>query len=506
MTKQVTCERKCRWMTWGAAGVLSTVGIASLWFGHGLSPTWADATAGSPAAVAHANSLSTAFRAAAERVLPSVVTIQVQQETAVTDGMSQGNQQMPEELAPLLKRFFGEDLPQMQSPQPHRFRQEGMGSGVIIDKSGIILTNNHVAGGGGKVVVRLHDGREFVAKEVKTDPKSDLAIVRIEGAGELPVAQLGDSDVLQIGDWVLAVGSPFGLDETVTAGIISAKSRGMGITEREDFLQTDAAINPGNSGGPLVNLDGQVVGINTAISTRGGGSDGIGFAVPINLANWVSHQLVDKGAVERAFLGVGIQKVDNDLSRQLGLTTLQGALVTEVRPETAAAQAGLMVGDVIVSFDGHDIREPRSLQNVVERASLQNSHKLVVIRNGERKELQVLLTSLPTTVTASEKSTIAAPAKSEFEQLGLEVSNLTSDVAEQLGMQDAQGVVITSVASGSAADDVGLQSGMVIARVGTKDVSSVEDFRAAVKDVDLKSGLLLLVKSPNGSQFIVLKN
>ncbi len=299
----------------------------------------------------------------------------------------------PRELEPMLKEFFGGELPRMEIPGPQGrgqgrgYQEEGTGSGVIIDSSGIILTNHHVVGGADHVIVTLQDGREFTATDIRTDHSTDVAILRIEGAGELPAATLGDSDALQIGDWVLAVGSPFGLDQTVTAGIVSALSRGMGIAEREDFIQTDAAINPGNSGGPLVNLRGEVVGINTAISTRGGGSDGIGFAVPINLATWITDQLVDDGIVHRAFLGVGIQQLNSELVDQLNLESMQGALVTEVRPGTAAEDAGLELGDVIVRFDDHVVRDPRDLQNVVERSAIDAGHELTVIRDGNEMML-----------------------------------------------------------------------------------------------------------------------
>ncbi len=505
MTGRASADRRRVWVFLGIVGVVLGGGGLLL---HGASGTPSPAAGGDPpaAAIAAANDLSAAFRYASERVLPSVVTIRTVVESTVS---SRGTAPaFPEEFEPLLKRFFGEDLPEFDLRTPRPFRQEGMGSGVIIDPNGIILTNNHVVGGGErgkvKVIVRLHDGREFTAVDVKSDPKTDLAIVRIEGAGPLAAAPLGDSDAIQIGDWVLAIGNPFGLSHSVTAGIISAKSRGMGIAEREDFLQTDAAINPGNSGGPLVNLRGEVIGINTAISTRGGGSDGVGFAVPINLARWVGTQLVEKGSVQRAFLGISIQQVNSDLSKQFGLSAVQGAVVTEVRPDSAAAQAGVQVGDVVVEFDGHPIHNPRDLQNVVERSSLDTPHKLTIMRNGKHLTLEVRLQPMPQNLTASRSS--AEPAQpSEFDDLGLEVANLTPEVAERLGMTGATGVVITNVAAGSLAEELGLREGMVITRVGRQSINTVEDFRAAVKDADLKTGLLLLVRTAEGSRFIVLK-
>ncbi len=506
MNQHFTCNRR-RWTAGlGVLGLLAAVAAISAvgLYGHELS--FAKGDEPPPPAVAEANDLSAAFRYAANQVLPSVVTIRTTTgDIQKTAGDGQFPEGFPEEFQPFLKRFFGDDFQGVPRRMPHIPRQQGMGSGVIIDPSGIILTNNHVVSGGSKVIVRLHDGREFEATDVNTDPKTDVAVVRISGAGDLPAAKIGDSDDMQIGDWVLAVGAPFGLQETVTAGIISAKSRGLGIAEREEFLQTDAAINPGNSGGPLVNLRGEVVGVNTAISTSGGGNDGVGFAVPVNLAQWVSRQLIENGAVQRAFLGVGIQQVTSDLSHQFGLSTVQGAVVTEVRPDTAAAKAGLQAGDVIVEFDGHAVASPREVQNLVERAALDKEHHVTVIRDGKRVTIDVTLQTLPQTLAESDENAAPAP-QSEFEPLGLQVSDLTDDVARQLNLSGVHGVMITGVDPDSLAASAGLEEGMVISRVGQKKVASVEEFRAAVNDVDLNEGLLLLVQTSDGSRFVVLKS
>lgn len=498
-----------RWITGvGIAGLLS--GAALVWLlgiaGHDLS--FAQEQHSPPAAVAQANDLSAAFRYAAGQVLPAVVTIRTTSapaQQAAGDGESLVPDGLPEEFRPFFRRFFGGDLEQFPRRMPQVPRMQGMGSGVIIDAAGLILTNNHVVGGGARVLVRLSDGREFEAVDVKTDPKTDVAILRIEGAGDLPVAQLGDSDSLEIGDWVLAVGAPFGLQETVTAGIISAKARGLGIAEREDFLQTDAAINPGNSGGPLVNLRGEVVGINTAISTRGGGNDGVGFAIPVNLAHWVSHQLAETGQVQRAFLGVGIQQVTSDLSRQFGLSTAQGAVVTEVRTNTAAARAGLQPGDVIIEFNGRTVHSPRDVQNLVERAALDKTHQMTVIRDGERLTLDVTLQEMPQSLAAADTEESPSGPASHFDQFGLEVTDLTSDVASQLGLEGTTGVVITAVDPNSLGAAAGLREGMVITRVGQRPVTSVAEFREALSATDLSQGLLLLVQSSDGSRFVVLR-
>lgn len=355
----------------------------------------------------YATGLSKAFRNAADGVLPSVVTIQrtaavgVEAKSAPRDrnGDHRNGQEQPFGNwfnDPFFRRFFGDipNMPRIPFPDIPQGPDMSMGSGVIVDPSGVILTNNHVVAGGGKIMVRLHDGREFEATDVKTDPRTDLAVVRIN-ASDLPAAQLGDSETLEVGDWVIAVGNPFGLEETVTAGIISAKGRGIGIMAREEFLQTDAAINPGNSGGPLVNLHGEVVGINTAISSRTGGYEGVGFAIPVNLAKWVSNQLVEHGSVTRAYLGIGIQPVTSELAAQFGLKDTSGTVVTEVQPNSPAAEAGVKAGDVVVEFGGHTIHNLRQLQALVEQAPIGSQQTLAVIRDGKPMTIELTVRHQP---------------------------------------------------------------------------------------------------------------
>lgn len=451
----------------------------------------------------YAKSLSNAFRDASEKVLPSVVTIQAFAK-GIPSSMEQG--QLPEELRnhPFFKEFFeNQTIPAPRSSG--KLQRIGMGSGVIVDPSGIILTNNHVVKDADTLKIKLHDGRQFEATEWKTDPKTDIAVVKIPTTSDFPVANIGDSDQLDVGDWVIAVGAPFGLAETVTAGIISAKSRGLGIADREEFLQTDAAINPGNSGGPLVNLNGEVVGINTAISTTSGGYQGIGFAVPVNLARWVGDELMKNGTVQRAFLGVGIQSIDSTLSDQLGLNTVEGALVTEVRPGTPAAKSGLQSGDVILEFDGVPIRKPGDLQGQVERASLQDSHKLVVSRGGKHLTFDVRVEVMPDNLTVTDTNTTRKSDDSDYDGLGLQLSELTPDVAERLGIENATGLIITGVKPGSPAANAGLEEGMVIRKVGHRAVNSLKDFTDALNDVNLKDGILMLVRAGDVSQFVVVK-
>jgi serine protease Do len=385
-------------------------------------------------------------------------------------------------------------------------RTAGAGSGVIVDPSGVILTNNHVVAGGGQVTVRLQDGREFKAVDIKADPKTDLAVLRIHGAGSLPAARLGQSSVVEVGDWVLALGQPFGLEGTVTAGIVSAKGRGLGITDREEFIQTDAAINPGNSGGPLVNLDGEVIGINTAISTNTGGYQGVGFAIPIDLAKWVGGELETAGKVHRAYLGVVIQPVTQPLAEQFKVKVHEGVLVTEVQPNTPAAKAGLRSGDVILDFSGKAVSSPRELQGLVEMAKIGSSQPLTVLREGNRMTLQALSAEQPgdfglvrTGGRGGETET------SRFEKLGIQVEDLTPQVAQQLGIKAEHGVAITDVRSGGLADLAGLANGMVITEVNRQGVKSVADFRRALDARPLDKGVLLLVQTAEGNRFVVLR-
>jgi serine protease Do len=507
MSRLITSKYKGVWFAAAGFAMLAAALVTA------ALPTQAANDKEPPAvAIGHANSLSQAFRDTAKKVLPAVVMIQT--ETKVTQaspfgGEGQMNPANPfggrspfEDLFkqnPELKRFF---QPNAYHPAAGREVARGLGSGVIIDKSGIILTNNHVVAGGGKITVRLHDGREFLATEVKTDPQTDLAIVRIKANGSLPVAKLGNSDDMEIGDWVLALGQPFGLEGTVTAGIISAKGRGIGITAKENFLQTDAAINPGNSGGPLVDLYGNVIGINTAISSSSGGNQGVGFAVPINLAKWVSAQLVKDGSVHRAQLGVAIQAVTHEIATQLGVDARSGALVSSVLPKSPAEAAGLKSGDVIVEFGGHAISDPRSLQFAVEQAKIGEAQSLVVLRNGKRMELSARLKEAPAVASASQpKSEVG----SQFQSFGMGVSDLTADVAEKLGLNDSTGVVITSIASGSVAEAAGLEVGNLISQVARQPVKNVAEFEAAMKEHTPEKGVLLLVHSGEHSRFVVLK-
>lgn len=471
------------------------------------------------ASVDYANQLSAAFRSAAVRVLPAVVMIQARPAaTSPSQRSAQGKKREPGEQPDLNNSPFGElfrNHPELrpffkdfQIPEEHEYTVAS-GSGVIIDPSGWILTNHHVVQGAGEILVQLQDGRQFKATDVHADPTSDLAILRISAKEPLPAAQLGDSRHIQVGDWVLALGEPFGLQGTVTAGIISATGRSVGITGDGALLQTDAAINPGSSGGPLVDLNGQVIGINTAISTRSGGNEGIGFAIPSEEAKWVVPQLMATGSVERAYLGAVIQLVNQDLATQFGVQVHEGVLISEVMPNTPAAKAGLRPGDIVTEFAGQKMTTPEQLRKAVQVHKVGSSQPLVVLRNGQEMTLTVTLEARPKAEQAAnnQKQENAEPGEIEtvpFDKLGVEVATLTPKIANQLGINANEGLVITNVTANSPADRAGLTEGLVITQADGKPVKNPEDLQTILNNKPTEKGLLLLVRSTHGSRFVVL--
>jgi serine protease Do len=499
-------------------------GSANAWYSASPKSDGATSSAVDQAAVdtarQSAKAMSRAFHSAAEQVLPAVVTITSKPSMAKVKALkpSEDGEEGMEEIPfgfngspfgdmlkdPNMRKFFHGGAPNM----PHGVASSG--SGVIVDSSGIILTNNHVVAGGGDITVRLGDGREFKAAEIKTDPKTDVAIVRINAGGSLPVARLGRSNEVEVGDWVLALGQPFGLEGTVTAGIVSAKGRGIGILGeggREDFLQTDAAINPGNSGGPLVNLDGEVIGINTAISTNSGGYQGVGFAIPIDDAKWAGGQLEQNGVVHRAYLGVMIQPVNQEVADQFKTKVHSGVIVREVRDNTPAAKAGVQPGDMILKFAGQTVNTPLELQSLVEKSTIGTSQPLVLLRDGKELTVQVVSKELPTDETVASKSTEHGESGSHatFDKLGIQAETLTGSLAEQLGVKADFGVVVTEVHSGSPAAIAGLDKGMVITHVGRKPVKSLADLRKALDTDSLSKGLMLTVRTEGGSRLVIIR-
>ncbi|QDU06119.1 putative periplasmic serine endoprotease DegP-like precursor [Gimesia chilikensis] len=403
------------------------------------------------------------------------------------------------------------DMLKQHQNQPRRApRKMGTGSGFIINKSGLIMTNSHVVNGADVVKVTLNDGREFTASDIKTDPRSDVAVIKID-APDLVAIPLGDSSKMEIGDWVLAIGNPFGIGMSVTNGIISAKSRGPGINDREDYLQTDAAINPGNSGGPLLNLRGEVIGINTAISSRSGGYDGVGFAIPVNMARWVSGQLIDHGMVKRSFLGVGIQPISNDLSKSFDIKVGQGAIITQVMEDSPADKADLKTGDIILNFAGKDVSGPRNLQGIVEQLSVGKSYTMELLRDGKRVHKQVTMQEMPKSFSVAKnesplEDSSKGKQKTSVNDLKIEVQPLTKELANQLGYSDdVNGVVITSVEPGSAAEEAGLMKGMIIEKIGTTEVTTMDQFNLGLKEAKEKDRVLLLVRNHSGARFVVVQ-
>lgn len=435
-----------------------------------------------------------------QSVQNSVVHIQVEK---IVNGPGAGAYNNPFELFndDFLNRFFhGRNGQQAHPGQPQQYKQEGLGTGSIIDTDGHILTNNHVVGGADKITVQLLDGREFPAKVVGTDPLTDIAVVKIDAKNLKPIP-MGNSDKLRIGETVIAIGNPFGLNHTVTMGIVSAKGRSnMDIADYEDFIQTDAAINPGNSGGPLINLKGEMIGINTAIFTRSGGYQGIGFSVPVNMARQVMKQLIEKGQVTRGWLGILLQDISPDLAKALNLDNSNGALVSEVSKGSPAEKAGLERGDVIVKFGSKTIKNADQLKNEVGLSDPGRRAEMVVIRKGSKKHLMVKLGTRPV------NGPKVAPQPGSPGSIGLTAQPITPELAKQYGLtRYNSGVIITSVMPNSPAYSVGLQPGMLVMEINHKTIKTMADFNGAMKAANFKEGVLMLIGTPRGASYVILK-
>ena len=422
----------------------------------------------------------------AEALKPSVVNIRVTK--VQKTGMSMGGLPQGGPFDEFFKHFFPNGV-----PQPYERKVQGAGSGVIISEDGYILTNNHVVEDASEVHVTLSDGRELEAKVVGLDPKTDLAVLKVDDGDHLPAARMGDSEALRVGDQVLAVGNPFGLGHTVTSGIVSAKDRVIGAGPYDDFIQTDASINPGNSGGPLFNMAGEVVGINTAIIPYG---QGIGFAIPVNTAKALIPQLVEDGEVTRGYIGVHIQDVTEDLAKALALDEKHGALVAEVVADGPADEAGVKRGDVIVSFGGKKVETSHDLPALVAASPVGEKTTLTVLRKGSERELTIKVGRLE----AESRQAQAATQDSEG-KWGLTVQDLTPQIARQLGVDAEQGAVVTGVTPGSPAEEASLQRGDVILEVNQEPVASANDVKQAV---DGKDSVLLLVQRKNVKQFVAM--
>ena len=420
----------------------------------------------------------------------------------------QGQQQVPSPFMddPFFRQFFGDEFFR-RFQMPRERRESSLGSGVIVDPNGYIITNNHVIAKADEIKVLLNDKREFIGKVVGTDPKTDLAVIKIN-AKDLPVIPWGDSDKLEVGEYVLAIGNPFALNSTVTMGIVSAVGRAnVGIADYEDFIQTDAAINPGNSGGALVNARGELVGVNTAIFSRSGGYMGIGFAVPANMTRTVMDSLIKNGKVTRGWLGVSIQDVTQNLAKQFGLTETKGALVSEVMADSPAAAAGLKGGDVVVSYDGKPVDSPAILRNLVAQTPIGKSVKVEVLREKKRETVTIKIAEQPKDMaqTDGDEETIDGDSKQSVLS-GLELRNLSPEIARQLGLPAGMhGVVITGIAPDSAAAQAGVEAGDVILEINRQPVRSVNDVRKIGAKLPKNEGALLLLNRRGGKLFLVVK-
>ena len=506
-----------------AASLITTLGLSSL--GQRAQAQQTPNTKQGPVdreQLRPAFALSEAFRQVARSLAPSVVNIRNTQKLNVPamnqeqDDQQNPNQD-PQQMDPndLLRRFFG-DAPDGSrqfrfgtpgAPTPRE--RVGEGTGVIVREDGYILTNNHVVEGATELRVKLDDDREYDAKVIGTDPDTDLAVVKVDASGLVP-ANLGDSDSMQVGDWVLAMGSPFGLQHTVTAGIVSAKGRAnIGLSTFEDFIQTDAAINPGNSGGPLVNLYGEVIGINSAISTSTGTYSGVGLSIPSNIVKPVLKAIIEHGKVERGALGVSIQPLTKKEAEFYGFKGTDGVLIAEVFPDTAAEKAGINVGDIVTKIDGKPTNDRRVLLNAVADHRPGDKINVEVFRDGKSRTFDVTLASRDQFQANAGGGVRNRPGSESPRQststFGISVQGLTPQLTRQLNAQSRTGVVVSKVTPDSPAAQQGIEPGDLIMRVGEKEITSVDDFKSAMQDADLAKGVSLQVFRNGGTRIVVLK-
>ena len=451
--------------------------------------------------IASAKDLSSAFKAVAKRMRPSVVSITSKFERRTSNQNPFGGQQIPERFRDFFNdEFFGR-LPQSpgQRPQPEGV---GSGTGFIVSGDGYILTNNHVVSGATSITVTLSTSRELEAQVVGSDKATDLAVLKVP-AGDLLPAKLGSSDAMEVGDWVLAIGSPFGLDQTVTSRINSAKGRSrVGITDYEDFIQTDAAINPGNSGGPLVNLNGEVIGINTAIASKTGSYMGIGFSIPSDMAKFIKDSIIKSGTVERGYLGVLIQDLDENLADSFGYSSTEGALVGQVVESGPGAMAGLKEGDIITHLGDTKILTMPQLRNTVAATVPGTELQLKVFRDGKTIDVVVTVGKLDTEAVAA--STQADNTTDEV--LGISVESLTPDKSKMLGYSaDLKGVLVADVKQRSLASQVGVQPGDIILQVGNTKVKTADEFTKVMSESDIKQGIRIHILRGGVTRFIFIR-
>jgi len=468
----------------------------------GLSISLALHAASAPGVPAEGHTLpdqfSQAFQQAATQVDPSVVAILSEQETPTAEWLSgPGDDRGGPFDEDTLRRFF--QMPGI--PQPRSRKTHGLGSGVIVSQDGTILTNEHVVRNASKLTVEVN-GQQHPARVLGTDPATDLAVIKID-AQDLPAASLGNSDDLRVGEWVIAVGNPLELRHSVTAGIVSATGRSsVGVAAYENFIQTDASINPGNSGGALADLDGRVVGINTAIASPNGGSIGIGFAIPINMARKVMDELVDHGRIARGYLGLLPQDLDEDLAGALGIEGTHGALVGDVTADGPAEGAGVRRGDVVVSVDDQPIADATQLRNVIAGSRHGAQVRLGVVRDGARQVLRVGLEERPDVAEA--RTVTPGREEAPTHKLGLSVQPLTEDLARRLGYENAHGVLVAGTEPGGPAEEAGIAGGDLIMTVGKTEIRSVDELRRALAELRHESNVAVLVRRGERTHYVAV--
>jgi len=427
------------------------------------------------------------FSDLAERVKPAVVNIST---TKTFKG--RGRQAMPFGQSPFgddfFDRFFG-DMPRRE------FKQKSLGSGFIISNDGYIFTNNHVVEQADKIIVKTTDGKEYEAKIIGTDPNTDIALIKIKAENSLPVAEIGDSDRVRVGEWVIAIGNPFGLEATVTAGIVSAKGRVIGAGPYDNFIQTDASINPGNSGGPLFNMEGRVIGINTAIVAQG---QGIGFAIPVNMAKSILTDLKSKGKVTRGWLGISVQDVSEEMAKNFNHKTKGGALVSDVFKDDPADKAGLKVGDIITEMNGKTVKDTHDLLIMIAGMQVGQKVNIKAIRDGKEMTFQVKVGERKEDVASAK---VEKSAKSAF---GIAAQEITPEIAKQLGVGH-EGVIVSDVQPGTPADEVGIQPQDIIVQVNRVKVNNMKDYNREISKAAEKKSVTLLIKRGRSSFFVALK-
>jgi serine protease Do len=438
-------------------------------------------------AMAVAKPISPDFVELSRKLKPTVVNIRT------TKNIKPRKLQRSPQFQSPFDDFFGQFFDQMPQQRPHR--EQSLGTGFIISAEGYILTNNHVVNGADEVLVKLNDGREIKGEIKGLDEKLDLALIKINEKDKLPVAELGDSDSLEVGEWVMAIGNPFGLAQTVTSGIVSAKGRVIGSGPYDDFIQTDASINPGNSGGPLINTEGKVIGINTAIIA---GGQGIGFAIPINMAKGIISQLREKGKVTRGYLGIHFQPLTADLAKSFGLDSEKGALIANVEKDTPAEKAGLKAGDVILAYDGKLISEGNELSRFVAVTPINKKVDLVIFRDGKKQEVTVVVGRLK---DSDGKATDLGG--NESDKIGIVVQELSKELAVRLGVKDTRGLIIAEVKPASSAEEAGISAGDMIIEINSQHPDSMESYSAAVSKLKNGDVVRLLLKRSNGNVYYV---